>query len=271
MRQTAYPLRPRNDQDILWWVSFIEASGRRKPNGMTGLCWAVYPVVATSRADALAVLGQANDVDWDMRCGGLSALRAGAEVRLCEFDLARRQVIRFDPTGLDPKGHHYYAIVDEWPTEGEVVFPTRGDALWAREQTSRARDAELLASVSCRISSLNELPAAARALIRKRRGCWIWQGNRNWGGYGRVEHAGEQWSVHRLTYTLLKSEIPDGAVLRHLCHNPACCNPDHLLPGTHFANAGDKKVKRDVRKLLGTPGLDDGTRLARLRDLYLLR
>lgn len=267
MRPTAYPQRELSDADILWWVSFVKALGRRTPNGMTGLCWAVYPVVASSREDALVVLSQSNNVEWDMRCCGLLALRAGEQIRICDFDLARRLVTKFDPSGLDVEGHHHYAIVERWPAEGEVVFPTRGEAAWAREQSSREQDAEFSAGNFHTRPSFNELPPAARSLIRKRRGCWLWQGA-TINGYGRVYHAGENWSVHRLTYTLFRGEIPQGAVLRHLCHQPACCNPDHLRPGTSFANKADEKMKKEVRKLFRTPGLSEDARLLQLHSLY---
>jgi len=29
----------------------------------------------------------------------------------------------------------------------------------------------------------------------------------------------------------------------HTCDNPPCCNPDHLLPGTHQQNMADMKTK----------------------------
>ena len=32
-------------------------------------------------------------------------------------------------------------------------------------------------------------------------------------------------------------------IVRHKCHNPKCCNPEHLQIGTHKDNWNDSKVK----------------------------
>lgn len=65
--------------------------------------------------------------------------------------------------------------------------------------------------------------------------CWPWTGRKNDRGYGR-------WGAtmaHRVAYALVHGSIPDGAVVRHRCDNPECCNPDHLLIGTNAQNTAD--------------------------------
>lgn len=66
--------------------------------------------------------------------------------------------------------------------------------------------------------------------VNKVSGCWEWKGCCNDGGYGLVywSVAKRQVRVHRLIYTLLKSEIPNGLSIDHLCRVRHCCNPDHL-------------------------------------------
>lgn len=68
--------------------------------------------------------------------------------------------------------------------------------------------------------------------------CWVWTGARNdrRGGYGYAHHEGKFWRVHRLTYTLLIGEIPDGLELDHRCKVRACCHPGHVEPVTHSVN-----------------------------------
>jgi len=41
---------------------------------------------------------------------------------------------------------------------------------------------------------------------------------------------------------LFKEPIEKGKVVRHLCNNRRCCNPDHLDIGTHQDNMDDKAL-----------------------------
>jgi len=71
--------------------------------------------------------------------------------------------------------------------------------------------------------------------------CWSWAGSVNEKGYGRFwDGRSSQWRMaHRVAYEFLKGDIPDGQMIRHLCHNRLCCNPAHLEPGTAKDNAQD--------------------------------
>lgn len=68
--------------------------------------------------------------------------------------------------------------------------------------------------------------------------CWIWTAARfeKRGSYGAVGYQRKIWSAHRLTYTLLIGEIPQGLELDHLCRVRPCCNPAHVEPVTHEVN-----------------------------------
>lgn len=69
--------------------------------------------------------------------------------------------------------------------------------------------------------------------VEKGSGCWIWKGASDALGYGRIVIAPNTWQVaHRVSYRLVKGEIPEGLQLDHLCRNPSCVNPDHLEPVT---------------------------------------
>lgn len=64
--------------------------------------------------------------------------------------------------------------------------------------------------------------------------CWYWRGQLT-NGYGRFR--GER--AHRYAYRLHKGNIPEGLMIRHMCGNKLCVNPDHLAPGTMADNAQD--------------------------------
>lgn len=76
--------------------------------------------------------------------------------------------------------------------------------------------------------------------------CWLWTGALDSYGRGRFRAGGRETPkvfAHRYAYEQRKGPIPDGALLRHTCDTPACCNPSHLLPGTHLENMQDMRER----------------------------
>lgn len=69
--------------------------------------------------------------------------------------------------------------------------------------------------------------------------CWEWQSTLNDNGYGRFSTDGGKIAAHRFAYEVVHGPIADGLVIRHMCHNRRCCNPNHLLAGTAKDNAKD--------------------------------
>lgn len=88
-------------------------------------------------------------------------------------------------------------------------------------------------------------------------GCWLFTGALDQ-GYGVIRQrvgkrsAGKIVSVraHRVAYEVTNGPIPVGMVVRHLCHNRACCNPAHLVLGSHEENMAD--MTRSGRSLQGS-------------------
>ena len=104
--------------------------------------------------------------------------------------------------------------------------------------------------------------------------CWIWEGH-TVNGYGRFRGI----RAHRYAYQLHKGNLTDGLMVRHLCGNKLCVNPDHLEEGTMADNAqdgirlgetlrgednGKAKINEDqARYILRNPDGLTGAKLAR--------
>lgn len=79
--------------------------------------------------------------------------------------------------------------------------------------------------------------------------CWLWTGAKQapngcglvYGNFGITVEIGSTCSyrAHRFAWFLTNGEIPEGAMIRHSCDTPLCCNPAHLEPGTARDNIMD--------------------------------
>ena len=78
--------------------------------------------------------------------------------------------------------------------------------------------------------------------------CWPWTGSKAVrGGYGQLNDRKKLLKAHRLAWELHFGPIPEELLVRHMCHNPECCNPTHLLLGTDKDNSQDAvRAKRNV-------------------------
>ena len=72
--------------------------------------------------------------------------------------------------------------------------------------------------------------------------CWIWNGA-TIRGYGLIRISGKGVFTHRLAYTMLVGEIPEGMCILHTCDVSNCCNPTHLRVGTNKDNSQDMVAK----------------------------
>lgn len=69
-------------------------------------------------------------------------------------------------------------------------------------------------------------------------GCWEWLKSTNSAGYGQITINKKYWLAHRYALSCV-TEVKPSDVVRHLCHNPKCCNPEHLVVGSHKDNYND--------------------------------
>ena len=72
--------------------------------------------------------------------------------------------------------------------------------------------------------------------------CRLWIAAKVNRKYGLINVDGKTMRAHRASWIAHNEgkEIPENMVIRHLCGNSLCINPDHLKPGTHRENMNDK-------------------------------
>lgn len=84
--------------------------------------------------------------------------------------------------------------------------------------------------------------------------CWKWVGNKHEFGYGFIANFG----AHRFSYMLHKGTIPKGKEVQHICNNPECNNPKHLILGDASSNA-------KYRSFSGRGGVGENSGTAKLK------
>lgn len=94
-------------------------------------------------------------------------------------------------------------------------------------------------------------------------GCWIWQGGVDSSGYGSLSFDGRTIGAHRLAYLLYHGEIPVDQEVLHTCDTPRCCNPSHMISGTHQENMADCEAKGRLYK--------GGARSLSIQDVRAIR
>lgn len=77
-------------------------------------------------------------------------------------------------------------------------------------------------------------------------GCWVWMKSLTTPGYGQIWYQGKRYDTHRYSYMCFNGPIPQGYLVRHMCHHPCCCNPEHLEVGTYFDNYNDSRELFDA-------------------------
>lgn len=84
-------------------------------------------------------------------------------------------------------------------------------------------------------------------ILKSDNGCWLWQGDKNSHGYGRLGEGGgapqKLLLAHRVSHQCFVGPIPKGIFVLHRCDVPACVNPEHLFLGTLSDNTQDSLSK----------------------------
>jgi hypothetical protein len=114
--------------------------------------------------------------------------------------------------------------------------------------------------------------------------CWPYKGGHSDKGIPYFDYGGRKYVAYRLVFELFHGPLAKGEVPRHTCDNGApnylaglvpgvCCNPHHLVRGTHADNMRDMKERerhglphhtiRAIKKLIG-----QGRQHALIADLY---
>lgn len=70
-------------------------------------------------------------------------------------------------------------------------------------------------------------------------------------GYHQIRINGKLQYVHRVAYAQHHEKaLETVGLVRHLCNNPRCVNPNHLAEGTHQDNADDRvKANRSAKAI----------------------
>jgi len=77
-------------------------------------------------------------------------------------------------------------------------------------------------------------------VVKQADGCWMWDGAKVKGRYGRVIGGGRHGEhrrfllVHHAVWELLRGPIPERSALRSLCGVDLCVNPDHRELGPRY-------------------------------------
>jgi hypothetical protein len=103
--------------------------------------------------------------------------------------------------------------------------------------------------------------------VRHSSECWDWKLSLDRDGYGKVKIAQRVYVAHRVAFALGRwVEIPPRDVeVRHSCDNRKCCNPRHLVIGSHSDNMQDM-ISRGRRIVTGFVGKMNREKVLQLKD-----
>lgn len=111
--------------------------------------------------------------------------------------------------------------------------------------SSKQWESRRYCSKKCGLISINKNPDSTleqrffSKVVKEDGKCWLWVGGRDKNAYGRISVSGKPMLAHRVSWQIHKGLIDDGLVVRHMCDNPSCVNPDHLRLGTVQDNNND--------------------------------
>lgn len=93
---------------------------------------------------------------------------------------------------------------------------------------------------STRFDSFDVARFWSKVEVNSKNQCWPWLAGKRPSGHGDFQAPYGATYAHRFAYSIVNGDAPDGLVVRHKCDNPSCCNPNHLIIGTHGDNVKDR-------------------------------
>jgi hypothetical protein len=79
--------------------------------------------------------------------------------------------------------------------------------------------------------------------VKKTDTCWLWEGYLDKGGYGSFKFEEKTVRAHRYSYLIHFGNLDKNLVVMHICDNPSCVRPEHLILSTQKENINDKVFK----------------------------
>lgn len=184
--------------------------------------------------------------DFNVSVGTVSAIARGVSYRHLNLDVLPSRA----PKLTKEQVLEIYAACERGDNMSELAMQY-GIKYTAVSRISRGaayKELNLLPIQNRKRAELKKVPMIDRIIallkVNTENGCHEYQGSRCRQGYGYIsDEFGKTKKAHREIFKHFNGEITDGLIVRHACDNPKCCNPEHLILGTHKDNAMDAKIR----------------------------
>jgi HNH endonuclease len=85
--------------------------------------------------------------------------------------------------------------------------------------------------------------------IISKENCWFTDLTTKRSGYPSIsDDNGKMKYASKISYKIYNNPIAEGLIIRHICDNPLCVNPDYLELGTHQDNVNDRNSRNRQAK-----------------------
>lgn len=149
------------------------------------------------------------------------------------------------PPRLRRKGGAFYYVTKARPPKWIPLGSNRDEALKLHARLAAADTHATATSSGPQCAAPGRHSDEARRFWSKvdrpsPESCWPWTASLTKSGYGQFGLDRGVVRAHRIALEFATGKSVDGHVVRHLCDNKSCCNPAHLVMGTHSENVADR-------------------------------